>query len=259
MIVNKRKSMFDLIRRLLGRGFTVEEIKVIDKNLDNLIDKGKIEFEAGPAKIEHNNPPVEDEKSFLDQFVNTNASKITNLDIDRTASRLKVSAAHIRAIMKVEGGGSSFDNKGRPIILFEPHIFHQRTGGRFSPSNFSYKVWRTRPYPKSYNGRWAQLAEAAKHDMNAALESASWGMFQVMGFHWKHLGYKSALDFALSTVKSEGGQLDAVVAFIEANKLQSNLKKCRKNDPQSCVDFVRAYNGSGYEKNKYHIKFAKAL
>ena len=255
-----RKRLFDAIRRMMGRGFTAVEVKDLDARLDAMVAAGEIEEEAGPAPIGHNNPPAPiEDVPFTLRFANRYADKISDADITRAAARLKVSPAHIRAIMKVEGGGASFDKKGRPIILFEPHIFHRRTGGRFSPSTFSYRIWRTHPYPRTFDGRWRQMADAAAKDVNAALESASWGMFQIMGFHWKSLGYASVHAFVESMVASEAGHLDAVVGFVEANGLAAKLRACRKGDPKSCRAFVKGYNGSGYAANRYHIKFARAL
>jgi glyoxylase-like metal-dependent hydrolase (beta-lactamase superfamily II) len=89
------------------------------------------------------------------------------------------------------------------VILFEPHVFHRRTAGRWSPSSFSYARWRERPYPSAQQARWEQMADAAARNEGAALESASWGLFQIMGFHWRALGYASAESFALAMTKGE--------------------------------------------------------
>jgi hypothetical protein len=193
------------------------------------------------------------------RFANTNAPAITNADIDRAAAELGVTAAHIRMVRAVESGGKSFDDRGRPVILFEPHIFHRRTGGKFSPASYSYSAWGARPYPKGYDARWAQMAAAAAKDEVAALESASWGLFQIMGFHWKQLGYASVQDFVQAMVASEAGHLDAMVRFIRANGLVAPLRQCAPGDAESCRDFARGYNGGGYARNSYHVKLAKAL
>ena len=193
------------------------------------------------------------------RYANTKAPAISDADIAAAADKLGVTPAHIRMVRKVESGGKSFDDRGRPVILFEPHIFHKRTGGKWSPSEFSYAVWRSRPYPKGYDARWAQMAQAAAHDEVAALESASWGLFQIMGFHWRALGYASVQDMVKAMTASEAGHLDAMVRFIEANGLKPSLRKCRAGNPDSCRDFARGYNGAGYAANRYHIKLAEAL
>lgn len=200
-----------------------------------------------------------DRAAFLARFVNTQAPAITEAEIDAAAQRLGVAAAHVRMIRAVESAGRSFDDKGRPVILFEPHVFHRRTNGSAGVTSFSYPRWGQQPYPKGYDGRWAQMADAAEHNEQAALESASWGLFQIMGFHWHDLGYASARDFAERMARSEGEHLEAVVRFIEKNGLAPALRRCKPGDPDSCREFAKAYNGAGYEKNRYHEKMAKAL
>jgi hypothetical protein len=193
------------------------------------------------------------------RYANTNARSITDGDVIIAADRLQCTTAHIRMIRKVESGGKSFDDRGRPVILFEPHVFHKRTAGKYSPSTFSYKNWRTLPYPVGYDARWAQMEAAAAKDETAALESASWGLFQIMGYHWKALGYESVQAFAAALTASEGDHLDAMVRFIEANGLADELRACRAGQPESCRGFAKGYNGGGYATNRYHIKLAEAL
>lgn len=200
-----------------------------------------------------------DRAAFLARHVNTSAPAIGQSDILLAAARLNVSPAHIRMVMKVESGGRSFDNAGRPVILFEPHVFHKRTGGRYGPSPYSYARWKERPYPKSYDGRWAQMADAAAKDEEAALESASWGLFQIMGYHWEAFGHANVQAFVATMVESEAGHLAAAVRYIEVNGLGPALRKCRAGDPDSCRDFARGFNGAGYARNSYHIKMAEAL
>ena len=203
--------------------------------------------------------PAFDRAAFLARHVNTSAPAIRPDDITRAAVALQVTEKHVRAIQKVESSGQSFDNAGRPVILFEPHIFHRRTGGKYSPSSFSYARWKDKPYPKTFDGRWQQMADAAAKDERAALESASWGLFQIMGFHWQALGYASVQEFAAAMVKSEAGHLDALVRFIKVNGLAPALFRCKAGNPDSCRDFAKGYNGGGYEANKYHVKIAEAL
>lgn len=200
-----------------------------------------------------------DRAEFLSRYVNKSAPAITDADIQAAAERLSVPVSHIEMVRKVESGGKSFDDKGRPVILPEPHIFYRRTNGKYGVTAYSYPKWGAKPYPTSYDGRWTQLADMAEKDEAAALESASWGLFQIMGFHWQALGYASAKDFAARMAKSEGEHLEAVVRFIEKNGLAPALRRCKAGDPDSCRDFAKAYNGAGYEKNAYHRKMAEAL
>ena len=73
-----------------------------------------------------------------------------------------------------------------------------------------------------------------------------------MGFHWKSLGYESLQAFINDMYESEAKQLEAMIRFIKVNGLLLALKN------KDWVKFARGYNGSGYAKNKYHIKLANA-
>jgi hypothetical protein len=199
--------------------------------------------------------------AFMAAMTNTNAPAITPADIEAAATKLGCSTAHIRMIRKVESGGKSYDDAGRPVILFEPHIFSKRTSGRYDAAHpdISYPKWGAKPYPKGFDARWDQMCGAVALAPVEGLESASWGAFQIMGFHWHALGYDSALQFAFAMVASEGDHLDAVCRFIIANNLTAALRSCRSGNPDSCRGFARGYNGSGYEKNRYHVRMAEAL
>lgn len=203
--------------------------------------------------------PASFREQFLARYINKHAPAITEADIESAAQRLGVTPAHIRMVRKVESGGKSFDDKGRPVILFEPHVFHRRTEGQFSPAPYSYAKWNAKPYPKSFDGRWTQMADAAAMDEQAALESASWGLFQIMGYHWPELGYESAREFTVRMAASESEHLEALVRFIKRNGMAEKLRQCRRGDPASCRAFARAYNGPAFDKNRYAEKMAAAL
>lgn len=212
------------------------------------------------SRLGHNGGPVLfDREEFLSRYVNQSAPAISTEDRNKAAARLGVSLRHIRAIEKVESNGKSFDDKGRPIILPEPHIFYRLTGGRYGVTPFSYPKWGTKPYPPSYDLRWQMLANMAEKDEDAALQSASIGLFQVMGFHYAVCGYDSPQAMWAGMTADEDDHLEAMVAFILAEGLDDELAACRAGDPDSCRAFCRGYNGPGYAKNNYHVKMARAL
>lgn len=78
------------------------------------------------------------------------------------------------------------------------------------------------------------------------------GLFQIMGYHWENLGYKSVKDFVRLMHKSEGEHIKAFGRFI----LSNNLTKYLKN--KNWAGFARRYNGPGYKTNKYDEKLARA-
>lgn len=183
-------------------------------------------------------------------------------DLQRAADRLGVPLAGVMALNAVESRGEGFAANGRPVILFERHVMHARLQANgFSEADadaladtFPAVVNRT---PGGYMGGTAEhqrLAAARMvHDVSA-LESASWGLFQVMGYHWQALGYDSAQDFTERMARHEAEQLDAFVRFIEADPALHKALKAR-----SWKQFARIYNGPAYARNLYDVKLARAF
>ena len=191
--------------------------------------------------------------ALLQAFTNTQAPAVTAADIEAIAARLGCSVAQLRAVGAVESGGAAFDAQGRPKILFERHLFHRATGGRFTPAPYS------QPTFGGYDvSSWDKLTAAAGKDVDAAFGSASWGKFQVLGRYWQALGYGSAFDLALSTVAGEAEHYEMLARFVSINNLKPALR-AMTGDPETCRGFARGYNGPAYERNAYHIKLAAAL
>lgn len=181
-------------------------------------------------------------------------------DFTAAAAVLGVPVAAIRAVTEVESKGSGFVDDNRPVILFERHIMRRQlaaTGRKDLPNLESKFPSIVNSKPGGYLGgkaEWDRLATAANIDRTSALESCSWGLFQIMGFHWKLLGYTSVQEFVNAMYRSEGGQLDAFVRFIKANP---NLLKALKD--QDWTAFAKGYNGPAYETNRYDTRLAAAF
>jgi hypothetical protein len=186
-------------------------------------------------------------------FTNRNAAAVTDSQIAAYALRLGCTVKQLRAVAKVESGGSAFDNAGRPKILFERHIFHRLTDGRWDGSSFSNAA------PGGYDeSSWSKLTQAAAKDHDAAFSSISIGKFQIMGSNWHALGYASPLEMAYSASVSEAGSYDMLARFIEANGLKAKLQAISTN-PATCRPFAASFNGPGYERFSYHSKIADAM
>jgi hypothetical protein len=179
-------------------------------------------------------------------------------DADRKAAAaiLGVSIPKIVAVQTVESRGRGFrPDTGRPIILFEPHIFCRLTAGKFSDAwpEISYPVWGAHDYPSSQTSRWDMLAQAARLDEAAALKSASWGLFQVMGYNHKPAGYPDVQAFVRAMATTEGEQLAAFARFVKANPpMQQALQL------SDWAGFARLYNGKGYAQHGYDQKLKAA-
>lgn len=201
------------------------------------------------------------ERAFLASFVNKNAPAIVHADYITAAKRLGCTVAQIKAFAALESGGSSFSVFGRPKILFEAHYFSRLTGRRYDRSHpsISSRRWNRKLYSRRMPGRYKRLARAVRLDVDAGLSSASWGKFQIMGAHWKTLGYASAWEFVQSQVESEKNHLEAFCRYIEKFGLKTKLQDCRPNNSASCVAVVKAYNGPAFAKNRYHKKLARMI
>ncbi len=190
----------------------------------------------------------------MSTFQVAGSKKLTEHDYQIAAASLGVSVAHVKAVCEVEARGSGFLSDGRPKILFERHVFYKRLPASKrakAPSDIC------QPTAGGYIGNaaeWARLDRARAIDEVAALESASWGLFQIMGYHWKVLGYSSIHEFVEKMKHSEGEHLNAFVRYVKADARLWNA--LRQN---AWAVFARIYNGPAYAKNQYDIKLALAF
>lgn len=174
------------------------------------------------------------------------------------AERLDVELAAIRAVVQVESHGEGFLADGRPVILFERHImFRQLKLAGLDANLLATQLPAiVNPLRGGYlggAGEHARLARASEIHRDSAIESASWGLFQIMGFHWEPLGYASASEFAARMARSESDQLDAFIRFVEADPALLKALKGRKWEK-----FAAGYNGPAYKANLYDVKLARA-
>lgn len=180
------------------------------------------------------------------------ARRLEDIDLPRIGHQIGVGEDEIHAVIDVEARGSGFDSKGRPAMLFEPHIFYRQLKGKQREEavrqGLAYSKWR-RNYPKD---SYPRLAKAMKINETAALKSASWGMGQIMGFNHKAAGFDTVQDMVRAFMDDEDAHLQAMVNFIKANRLDDDL---RRHDWHG---FARGYNGAGYAANRYHEKLAES-
>lgn len=185
---------------------------------------------------------------------------LTNEQIKDLANKHDIEYAGLKAVVEVEASGKGFIGDV-PKILYEPHIMYRlltkknyitiRNNLMKAHPNLCYPRWGTYKYGAE-SIQHKRLEVASQFNRDTALESCSWGLGQVMGFHWKSLGYESLQAFINDMYESEAKQLEAMIRFIKVNGLLLALKN------KDWVKFARGYNGSGYAKNKYHIKLANA-
>ena len=196
------------------------------------------------------------------------AQLLRNTDLVAAAERLGVPLASIYAVNEVESKGKGFLDNGKPVILFERHVMYRRLATARNAGDDPAELKRhadqlaatnpalVNPKAGGYIGGSAEhqrLAMARLIDDSAALESASWGAFQIMGFHWKRLGYASVQAFVAAMSAGESQQFDAFTRFIETDPSLHKALKGRK-----WAEFARLYNGPDYLRNLYDTKLQRA-
>lgn len=198
-------------------------------------------------------------------FANRQPAPVLPSEIAGIARILSVSTAQVRAVAAVESSGGGFLSTGHPKILWERHWFWRRVGVKLTSALPGQ--WVAHPDPGGYtldadkdgvNDSWEKLLEACSTNPVAAFESCSWGMFQIMGGHWKALGYGSVFEFAWSMRDGEAGHYRALAAFIRVNNLIPAMRAL-STSASANERFARGYNGKGFKKNNYDVKLADAM
>lgn len=204
--------------------------------------------------------PSDDDSGEPDPAGPNSGRLLTESDFKAAAQILNCDVAAIKAVAEVESSGHGFLSDGRVKILFEGHQFYKYTNGAHAQSypTICYKKWTKQYYTTGPNadvkgaGELARLEQAMALDKRAALMSASYGKFQIMGFNHEVCGFDDVEDFYKAMQVSEGEQLKAFSKFVIGTGL---AKALRKHD---WVAFAKGYNGEEYWKNKYDKKLAKA-
>lgn len=193
---------------------------------------------------------------------------LSNATLVAAAKRLGVELASVYAVNEVESLGSGFLSNGKPKVLFERHVMHRllatpRHEGEDAAALKAHADELAKVYPALVNskpGGYAggtaehqRLAQARLIDANSADESASWGAFQIMGYHWQRLGYASLADFTTRMAASEAEQFEAFVRYIEAEPALHKALKAKK-----WAEFAKRYNGPAYARNLYDVKLERA-
>jgi hypothetical protein len=167
--------------------------------------------------------------------------------------------SEIKAVAQVEGSGSGFLAPDVPVILYEPHqMWRELIKVGIDPEDHTegnedilYKKWGTKPYGKS-SQQHARLERAAKIHREAALQSCSWGLFQIMGYHYRACGCATLQEFINAMYKSEDEHLRLFCNFLKSTGLDKPLRE------HKWAEFAERYNGKGYKVNKYDVKLKKA-
>lgn len=190
----------------------------------------------------------------MDTSFKGKAVRIQDIDLPRIGYHIGVGEDELHAFMDVEAAGSGFDAKGRPKMLFEPHKFYAALRGPQRAAavaqGLAYPKWGEKPYPSD---SYPRLIKAMAIDETAALESASWGLTQILGTYFADIGFASVQEMVQAFMDSEAEHLEATVALLKKWQIDDDLRAHR------WATVARTWNGAGYAKNRYDAKLAAAF
>ena len=186
--------------------------------------------------------------------------KLIEKDFEKAADILNCEVAVVKAVTEVESRGDGFLEDGRPKILFEGHVFwRELKKNQFNPEKFVsvttadilYSTW-TREHYKGGSDEYKRLDKAMNIDSECALKSASWGMFQIMGFNHRLCNFDTVFSFVNAMKFSEFEHLKAFINFVISSRLDDELRQ------KQWAKFAKGYNGKGYKLNRYDEKLERA-
>ncbi len=197
---------------------------------------------------------------------------LTTSDIRIVGKRENIPPLHLQVLSEKESGSDGgFLDDGRLVILNEPHCFSRLTACAFDvptvdpegapvpPLGYPRWVklaewnklpaawlheWKKHPYNLDHRERWALLGLQAMYNFDAAVQSISMGRFQVMGFHWRRLGFASPLAMLEYAYEGEAAHLDLAIRFL---RMEDKLDLLRRGDWRR---LSVVYNGTG-DPEKY--------
>src|SRR5271157_1553905 len=103
---------------------------------------------------------------------------LTSEGMSRSSDAVGVGLPEMWSVVSVETSGCGFLPDRRPKILFERHIFHRLTSGRFDADDPDVSQPSQGGYGPSGTHQYDRLAAAIQLDRAAALQSTSWGLGQ---------------------------------------------------------------------------------
>jgi len=257
----RSQAVRDLQKKLNHNGATL----VIDGDFGDTTERAVRAYQLNVGLVADG---IADAKTFAALAAIDCQKLLKNADLVTAAQRLDVPLASLYAINEVESKGKGFLDNGKPVILFERHIMYRQLAQPRQEGDNPDELKRqadqfavihpaiVNPKRGGYVGGTAEyqrLGSARLIDDTAALESASWGAFQIMGFHWQRLGYASVQAFVAAMSANESQQFDAFVRFIETDPVLYKALKARK-----WADFAKLYNGPDYARNLYDVKLQRA-
>ena len=151
--------------------------------------------------------------------------------VEEMAAKHELAPAAPLAVAEIESGGKVFAlvrGKKEPLVRWEGHYFDRRLKGvkrtRARKEGLASPTAGAIPNPKDQVERWAMVARAAVIDRQAALESFSIGLGQVMTSHWKWLGFDSVDELIKLARSGVAEQIELMVRYIVKAGVSDDLR-----------------------------------
>ena len=175
--------------------------------------------------------------------------KITPDQIRQLAASFGLEYAALMAVITVESAGVGFNPPtGKIIIRFEPSWFKRE----YAEWMEHLGDWINQPAGNQAE-EWLLFDNAYSIDPVAAMLSTSVGMMQVMGFHFKELGFATVGEMWDYAKQSEVNQVEIGLRFIKSEPVLLQAL----NDKNWTL-FALHYNGSLYYENHYDTHLLNA-
>lgn len=227
---------------------TIAKIKDFQEKVVKLNNPDGIISPHGPTmrRLHGNITPAKNIKINLD----TTASQVTDEMYISMAKALNCEPAAIKAVVMSETKQSPFDASGRPTILYERHYFSRLTNKKYDKSHPDISGEPYEVYGK-FSEQYDKLNKAIALDRTAALQSASWGAFQIMGSNYATSGYANVEAF-VQGMNTIFGQVYAFVNHVSHTPVLLNAIRTK-----NWASFARHYNGKNYKQNDYDVKLSR--
>jgi peptidoglycan hydrolase-like protein with peptidoglycan-binding domain len=163
--------------------------------------------------------------------------------------------AFVLGIIEKESAGHVFwtvGGKQVPPIRPEGHYFYKYlTGAKRTEAmqkGLAAKKAGTVHVPGKYEAVYAMFNRMVMIDPEVACMSISMGIGQVMGAHFRTLGYSSATEMYRHCCTGLEGQVEIMLRFITADKVLTKAAQTL-----DYTTFAKGYNGPGYRRNNYDV------
>ncbi|KAB8310348.1 N-acetylmuramidase family protein [Erwinia endophytica] len=225
---------------------TISRIREFQEKVVRLKNPDGIVSPYGPTirNLHNHSSPIALEQT------NSNDKSVSEELYVSAAKALNCEVAAIKSVVITESQITGpFDSYGRPTILYERHIFSGLTNHKFDGSHPEISGPKYKKYG-TVDAQYKKLQAAMELDKGAALKSASWGAFQIMGGNFSSAGYAS-IDAFVEGMQTINGQ---TYAFVNHIKNTPVLLHALQN--KNWARFARYYNGESYKENDYDTKLS---